>query len=39
MKEMNKNIGITILLVTHNLRIAEMVSTKIISLKNGQIAN
>jgi putative ABC transport system ATP-binding protein len=39
MKEINKNIGITILLVTHNLNIAEMISTKIFNLKNGQLVN
>lgn len=35
MIELNKEIGITIVLVTHNLYIAKMFATRIIHLKNG----
>ncbi|MFX0072749.1 MAG: ABC transporter ATP-binding protein [Candidatus Hermodarchaeota archaeon] len=39
MTEMNEKIGITIILVTHNLNIAEMFATKTIHLHNGTISN
>ncbi len=35
MKELNEEIGITIVLVTHNIRIADKFATKIIQLENG----
>ncbi len=35
MMELNKEIGITIILVTHNLSIAQMFATRIIRIKNG----
>ncbi|HDZ16664.1 hypothetical protein LCGC14_0494500 [marine sediment metagenome] len=37
MKEMNEKEGITIIMVTHNLYIAEIFATKIIRLENGMI--
>ncbi|TFG27904.1 MAG: ABC transporter ATP-binding protein [Promethearchaeota archaeon] len=37
MKKMNEEIGITIVLVTHSLNIANMFATRIIRLKNGQL--
>ena len=39
MKELNEEIGITIVLVTHNKRIGKKFATKIIQLENGQLKN
>ena len=39
MKELNEEIGITIVFVTHNIRIAHKFATKIIQLENGQLKN
>jgi putative ABC transport system ATP-binding protein len=39
MKELNEDIGITIVLVTHNKRIGKKFATKIIQLENGQLKN
>jgi putative ABC transport system ATP-binding protein len=39
MIKMNKEIGITIVLVTHNLNIAKMFGTRIIHIKNGILEN
>lgn len=35
MKKLNEEIGITIVMVTHNINIAEILATRIIRLKNG----
>ena len=37
MEEMNEKEGITVIMVTHNLNIAEMFATKMIHLENGMI--
>jgi putative ABC transport system ATP-binding protein len=37
MIDLNKEIGITIILVTHNLNIAKMFATRIIHIKNGSL--